>query len=125
MISFKQKGDFKRTNSFLEKVLEISEKGILDKYGSMGVEALKAATPKDTGTTAASWSYEIKHYNGGSKITWKNSNAPGGIPVAVLIQYGHATGNGGYVEGIDYINPAMKPIFDEIATNAWKEVTRA
>lgn len=95
----------------------------LNRYGQEGVDALTAATPRDTGTTAESWSYEIKRTNNSVTIYWNNSNAPYGVPVAVLIQYGHATRNGGYVQGIDYINPALKPIFEKMAENIWREVT--
>lgn len=97
----------------------------LNRYAQEGVDALSAATPRDTGTTADSWSYEIRRGNGQVTIYWTNSNAPYGVPVAVLIQYGHATRNGGYVQGIDYINPALKPIFEKMAENIWREVTTA
>lgn len=123
MIYFESKGDFKKTNSFLEKMLEVVNLGVLDKYGRMGVEALKAYTPIDTGRLKDSWYYEIEHNKGSSSITWSNSDIEGGCNVAILIQYGHATKNGGYVQGFDFINPAMKPVFDKIADSAWKEVT--
>lgn len=106
----------------------MKEKRYLDalhRYGQEGVDALSAATPRDTGTTAASWSYEVRHGNNEVSIYWNNSNAPYGVPVAVLIQYGHTTRNGGYVQGIDYINPALRPVFDKIANDIWKEVTTA
>ena len=123
MITFKQKGDFSKTTSWLERTKNVFHVGMLDKYGRAGVEALAAATPKDTGTTASSWYYEIKNENGRATITFLNSNIQDGVPIAVILQYGHATGNGGWVEGIDYINPAMRPIFEAIANDAWKEVT--
>ena len=113
---------FKKTNSFFEKIKETFGNGLLDKYGRMGVEALAEATPKDTGKTAASWYYTIERKNDIIIITWSNSNFNDGVPIAVILQYGHATRNGGYVQGIDYINPAMKPVFEKIAEDAWKEV---
>lgn len=96
---------------------------ILNKYGKRGVEALKEYTPKDTGLTSESWSYEVLDDQNGSRIVWRNSNVENGIVVAVLLQYGHATGTGGYVEGTDYINPAIQKVFQGIADEAWKEVT--
>ncbi len=125
MIEIRQKGDFSKLNSFFERCKEIFKHGELDKYGRAGVEALESATPRDTGKTAASWSYEISHKNGSTTITFKNSNTTDyGVPIAILIQYGHGTRNGGFVEGIDYINSALKPVFEEMANDAWKEVTR-
>lgn len=123
MITFEGKGDFKKTNSFFEKLLENFNVGALDKYGKLGVEALSAATPVDTGLAASSWYYKIEHDKGSSKIIWGNSDIEGGCNVAILVQYGHGTRNGGYVQGRDFINPAMRPVFDEIADKAWKEVT--
>lgn len=124
MISFEAKGNFKKVNGYLERLLEFGKLGVLDKYGQMGVEALAAATPKDTGVTAASWSYKIVRNNHGSvSIQWENSNVThNGIPIVVLLQYGHGTGTGGYVKGIDFINPAIKPIFEKIANDAYREV---
>ena len=123
MITFRQKGDFSKLNHYFEKLKEGIKIGDLDKYGRAGVEALSNATPKDTGQTASSWFYEIKRSNGSVSIQFKNSNVHEGVPIAVILQYGHGTGTGGWVEGRDYINPAIQPIFDEIANNAWKEVT--
>jgi hypothetical protein len=123
MITFRQKGDFSKLNHYFEKLKEGIKIGDLDKYGRAGVEALSNATPKDTGQTASSWYYEIKRSNGSVSIQFKNSNVHEGVPIAVILQYGHGTGTGGWVEGRDYINPAIQPIFDEIANNAWKEVT--
>lgn len=123
MITFRQKGDFSKLNHYFEKLKEGIKMGNLDKYGRAGVEALSSATPKDTGQTASSWYYEIKRSNGSVSIQFKNSNVHEGVPIAVILQYGHGTGTGGWVEGRDYINPAIQPIFDEIANNAWKEVT--
>ena len=125
IIRFIHRGDFSATMKFLAKVkdLDILEK--LDDYGRKGVEALTMATPVNTGKTAASWGYEIKKYIGGVSIIWTNSNVNKGENIAVLIQYGHGTRNGGYVVGRDYINPALRPVFDEIAESAWKEVVDA
>lgn len=123
-IVFTQKGDFSKTTGFLERCRESVHRGILDKYGQEGVRALQEATPKDTGVTADSWSYEIIRGNNEVKIVWSNSNSADGIPIVVLIQYGHATGSGGYVQGRDFINPAIKPIFDAIAENSWKELIK-
>lgn len=124
MITFKQKGDFSKLNNFLERAKEVVKIGDLDRYGQEGVEALMAATPKDSGLTASSWYYEIVRTNGSVSIQFNNSNINKGVPIAVILQYGHGTRNGGWVEGRDYINPAIQPIFDKIAENAWKEVTR-
>ena len=115
---------FKKTDSYLERLKEVFHSGLLDKYGKMGVDALRDATPKDTGKTAASWTYSISRVNDTVTITWHNTNFNDGVPVAVVLQYGHATRNGGFVKGIDYINPAMKPIFQQIAEEAWKEVKK-
>ena len=124
-IRFSQKGNFKRTEKFLMNAKERKFFKALDKYGREGVEALKQATPRDTGLTAESWSYEIHWSKKEFSITWTNSNMTEyNIPVAILLQYGHATKNGGYVTGIDYINPAIKPIFDKMANEAWKEMTK-
>lgn len=123
MITFKSKGDFRKTTGFLERIRESKHTGVLDKYGRLGVKALSDATPKDTGLTASSWYYEITNENGVAKLTFSNSNIQNGIPIAVILQYGHGTNGGGWVEGVDYINPAIRPIFDEIARDAWKEVT--
>ena len=124
MISFRQKGDFSKLNRYFEQVREALKIGVLDKYGREGVAALSSATPVDSGETADSWYYEIKRQNGSVAIEFNNSNVNKGVPIAVILQYGHGTGTGGWVEGRDYINPAIQPIFDEIADNAWKEATR-
>lgn len=124
MIRFRQKGDFSNLTRFLERAKEKAYLGILDKYGKRGVEALASATPVDTGLTASSWYYKIEHTKGRSTLSFFNSNIQNGIPIAVILQYGHGTGTGGWVQGRDYINPAIRPIFDEIANNAWKEVTK-
>lgn len=124
MISFKQKGDFDKLNSFFEKAKETIKLGDLDKYGREGVRALAAATPVDTGLTAESWHYEIIRKDGSVSIAFSNSNIQKGVSIAVILQYGHGTRNGGWVEGRDYINPAVQPIFDKIAEEAWKEVKK-
>ena len=124
MINIRQKGDFKNLSSFLEKTKEKLNLGLLDKYGREGVAALQAATPKNTGKTSESWYYKIERKNGSVSLTFHNSNQNKGVPIAIILQYGHATGNGGYVEGVDYINPALRPIFDKIAEEAWKEVKK-
>lgn len=124
IISVKQHGSFNTTEKFLKRMREKRFYNKLQKYGQAGVDALLQATPKDTGKTAASWSYEVVYSDGAVSIRWNNSNlAEAGMPVAVLIQYGHATRGGTYVQGIDFINPALRPIFDEIANSVWKEVT--
>ena len=125
MISFRQKGDFSKLTHFLERAKESVRIGDLDKYGREGVAALSSATPIDSGETANSWSYEITNKNGSATITFKNSNIQNGVPIAIILQYGHGTKNGGWVQGRDYINPAIQPIFDEIANKAWREVTKA
>ena len=124
MISFRQKGDFSKLTRFLEKAKETVKTGDLDHYGREGVAALASATPKKSGLTANSWYYEIKRENGSVTISFNNSNIQNGVPIAVILQYGHGTGTGGWVQGRDYINPAIRPIFDKIAENAWKEVTK-
>ena len=124
MIKIRQKGDFKKLTSFLERAKESLDIGILDKYGKKGVAALSSATPVDTGLTASSWFYKIENKNGIAKIEFHNSNVQKGVSIALILQYGHGTRNGGYVVGRDYINPAIQPVFDELAKNAWKEVTR-
>ena len=124
MISFRQKGDFSKLTRFLEKAKNVVRIGDLDKYGREGVAALASATPVDSGLTASSWYYEIENKNGSAKILFNNSNIQNGVPIAIILQYGHGTGNGGWVQGRDYINPAIQPIFDKIAENAWREVTK-
>ena len=128
MIKIKQKGDFKKTHKFLQACNKKHYENILNKYGRMGVEALQKATPIDTGKTADSWYYEIRTSpdTGYYAIIWNNSNVVNGwANIAILLQYGHATRNGGYVQGRDYINPAIQPIFDEIAEKVWEEIETA
>lgn len=123
IIQFKQKGDFSKTESFLKKLRKLDLDSVLRKYGELGVQALANATPVETGKTAASWDYKIEKGKGVVTITWTNSNVNNGVPIALLIQYGHGTGTGGYVQGRDYIKPAILPIFDQLADALWKEVT--
>ena len=124
LITFKHKGDFKKTTDFLTRAQRINLRQVLDRYGKEGVEALSAATPIDSGETASSWSYEIRVFPGSFVISWMNSNVVDGFNVAIGIQYGHGTRSGGYIQGRDYINPAIQPIFDRIAEEAWQEVTK-
>lgn len=124
MIVFKHRGDFSKTTKFLENAKKSINVKILDKYGQAGVQALASSTPVDTGLTANSWYYEINNKNGRVTISFCNSNIQNGVPIAIILQYGHGTGNGGWVQGRDYINPAVQPIFDEIVNSAWKEVCK-
>lgn len=122
LISVKHTGNFQRTDRFLSGVISAHFMRKLKKYGERGVEALKSATPKDSGKTAEAWSYEIVQEPGRTSIYWKNSHVENGVNIAVILQYGHGTRTGGFVEGIDYITPAMQPIFEEMAEQVWKEV---
>jgi hypothetical protein len=124
MITFRQKGDFSKLTRFLDRAKNVFKISDLDKYGREGVAALASATPVDSGLTANSWRYEIENKNGSVAINFLNSNIQNGVPIAVIIQYGHGTRNGGWVQGRDYINPAIQPIFDRIADNLWREVTK-
>lgn len=124
MISFSHKGDFSKLTGFLERAKGIVHLSALDRYGRRGVAALASATPVESGETAASWSYEIQNGDGTAVITFKNSHIVDGVPIAIILQYGHGTGTGGWVEGRDYINPAIQPIFDEIVEEAWREVAQ-
>lgn len=124
MISFRQKGDFSKLTRFLERAKNLVHLSDLDKFGREGVAALASATPVDTGKTAASWNYEVTINKESASITFNNSNIQNGVPIAIILQYGHGTRNGGWVEGRDYINPVIQPIFDKIAEEAWKEVTK-
>ena len=125
MIKFRQKGDFSKVTKYLAKVKDVAKLNNLDKYGREGVAALASATPVDSGLTANSWSYKIERQNGSVSISFHNTNINKGVPIAIILQYGHGTKNGGWVEGRDYINPAILPIFDKIANDAWKEVTKS
>ena len=124
MIRFKQKGNFQKITKYLVKSEKPVSMDVLKKYGERGVAALSGATPVDTGKTAASWSYSVTNKNGIASISFSNSNIQNGVPIAIILQYGHAARNGYYVQGIDYINPALAPIFNEMASEVWKEVTR-
>lgn len=123
MIRFKHSGNFNNTESFFRKAKERSYLRVLKKYAKAGVEALASMTPSDSGKTASSWGYEIVQKNDGYTIYWTNSNVNDGVNIALILQYGHGTGTGGYVQGIDYVNPAIRPIFQSMANEAWKEVT--
>lgn len=123
MISFRQKGDFRKTEKLLKKSFGRDYLSVLEKYAKMGVDQLAANTPKESGETAASWGYKIEQKGSSISIVWTNSNVNKGVSIAIILQYGHATRNGGYVNGRDYINPALRPIFDKMAEAAWKEVT--
>jgi hypothetical protein len=122
MITFKQSGSFANLERFLNKNKNENYASVLSKYGERGVLALMSATPVRSGLTAESWGYEIVENSGGISINWTNSNTNKGIPIAILLQYDHGTGTGGFVQGVDYINPAIQPIFDEIADGVWREV---
>jgi hypothetical protein len=124
MIRFKHKGDFSKTKRYFERAKQASKIDILEKYGQKGVAALASATPTKTGLTASSWYYEIERKQGSASITFYNSNIQNGVPIAIILQYGHGTGTGGWVEGRDYINPSIQPIFDQIVNEAWGEVTK-
>lgn len=122
LITFKQQGDFKKLSSFLERMKKPLKKTTLDKYGKEGVQALMAATPVDTGLTASLWHYDINMSKDSFSISFYNDNINNGVPIAIILNYGHGTRNGGYVKGRNYINPAIQPIFDKLAQEAWKEV---
>jgi len=124
MISITSKGSFGKTDAYLNRMKNSDIFAALDKYGAIGVAALSAATPVESGLTAASWTYETVKRRGYYSIIWRNTHSQSGKPIAILLQYGHGTGTGGYVQGRDYINPAIKPIFEQIANDVWKEVTR-
>ena len=124
MITITQRGSFKNTERYLTRLKQAQVYTILNKYGAIGVTALANATPKESGRTASSWTYTIEQRSGYYSIKWRNTNINKGVPIAVILQYGHGTGTGGYVQGRDYVNPAIKPIFEQMANEAWKEVTR-
>lgn len=123
VITFHHKGNFQKTDNFLKKMKKGDYFRSLEKFAQEGVNALASATPIDSGKTAASWDYTISRSKGSVSITWTNSNINDGVNIAIIIQYGHGTRNGGHVQGRDYINPAIRPVFDKIAENVWKEVT--
>lgn len=118
------KGDFKNLEKFLVRMSNFTARKVLEKYGKMGVEALEAATPKDTGKTASSWTYSIEGGDGNWSIVWSNTNINSGVNIAIILQEGHGTGTGGYVQGRDYINPALRSVFDQFADELWEEVTK-
>lgn len=124
MITFESKGSFKNIDKFLKSASNLNYNNILEKYAQEGVKALTLSTPKSSGKTANSWGYKIDVKKNKVAVIWTNSNIENGVPIAIIIQYGHGTKNGGYVQGIDYINPSLKPIFDKMADNAWREVTK-
>lgn len=124
MITIKCDGTFERSESFLKRLLKLDIRQILEKYGRLGVEALRAYTPVDSGVTADSWDYEIEMGHDTYAVYYTNSNINKGVPIAIILQYGHGTNNGGYVQGRDYINPALRDIFDNLTNEVWKEVTR-
>lgn len=123
-VTFRLSGNFKKTDAFLSSMSRKEYLNILHTYAQKGVDALSNATPVDSGVTANSWDYRIVHNKSNSSIIWTNSNVVNGVPIAIILQYGHATGTGGYVQGQDYINPAIRPIFDEISNDVWREVER-
>ena len=123
MISFRHKGDFSKLTKYLNTLKSKNYLNVARKYAQKGVDALASATPVDSGLTARSWYYKIEDKDGKITISFCNSNIQNGVPIAIIIQYGHGTGTGGWVEGRDYINPSIQPIFDEIANEAWREVT--
>lgn len=125
MIKFTSKGDFSKAIKYFEKIKNTPRNINFEKFGRAGVAALSSATPVDTGLTAQSWYYKVEDKNGSVKISFCNSNIQDGVPIAIILQYGHGTNNGGWVQGRDYINPAIQHVFDEITENAWKEVTKA
>lgn len=122
MVTFRQRGDFSNLTNWFEKCKHLFDASILDKYGREGVIALEQATPKDTGNTSKCWYYKIQNKNGSATISFHNSNINNGVPIAIILQYGHGTRNGGWVEGRDYINPTIQPLFDKITEEAWREV---
>ena len=124
MIGFRQKGDFSKTSSFLQRMKQMQIRNVLERYGQAGVAALASATPVDSGLTASSWYYKVETTGTSSKLVFCNSNVQNGVPIAIILQYGHGTGTGGWVEGRDYINPALKPIFYKIKNDVWGEVTK-
>lgn len=124
MVQIKTKGSFKNTLKFFDNALNHQYIKVLRKYGELGVNALASATPVDTGRTAESWEYKIEQTNGSIRIYWTNTNIQKGVPIAIILQTGHGTGTGGYVQGRDYINPAIRPIFDKIAEDVWRDLTK-
>ena len=124
MISFRHKGNFSTLTRYLEKAKKGARISDLERYGKEGVAALASATPVESGLTARSWFYKIDRQKGSATISFHNSNIQNGVPIAIILQYGHGTRNGGWVQGRDYINPAIQPVFDKLANEAWREVTK-
>lgn len=124
MIKARSRGNWQRTETWLQRIQYNIARIKLEKYGEEGIIALAAATPKKTGKTASSWYYTIEHEKGRTRLSFHNSNINDHVPIAVILQYGHATKSGTWVEGIDYINPALVPIFNKLAKDVWKEVTK-
>jgi len=125
VITFEHKGDFRNTDRFLKRMSKFDFANVLKNVAQKGVQALSAATPVDSGLASISWGYEIKRSRGSFEIVWTNSDIENGFPVVIGIQYGHGTGTGGYVRGQDFINPVMRPIFEQILADLWTEVTTA
>ena len=124
MIRFEQKGNFSKLDKYFKRIKNSVNNVDFDEFGKRGVDALSAATPVKTGLASKSWYYTIKKTKDSTTISFNNSDIENGVPIAIILQYGHATKNGGWVEGRDYINPSIQPIFDEITKDAWKEVTK-
>ena len=124
MITFESQGDWRPTRNWMARMAKLDLALIMNQFGKEWVEALSRATPSSSGQTAGSWNYQVKRTGNSWRIDWTNSHVNKGVNIAVILQYGHGTRNGGYVVGRDYINPAIKPVFDKIAKQAWKEVTR-
>jgi hypothetical protein len=125
MFSLSSNGSFKNLENFLRKAAKFDIQSVLEAGGAEGVAALANATPTESGLAAHSWSYEVTKDGSSYTITWLNTDVENGFPVAIMLQYGYGTGTGGYVQGRDYINPALRPIFDKIANDVWKAVTSA
>lgn len=125
MFGFKSKGSFSNLDRFLKSIKENDIYDSLESYARQGVAALESATPRATGVTANSWDYRVDYDKGVATVAWTNSNIVAGTPLVILLQYGHGTGTGGYVEGRDFINPSLAPVFDKLADDVWKAVTSA
>lgn len=125
MFSVRSSGSTDKLEAFLDKMSKLDIRRLVEAYAQEGVRALASATPTESGLAASSWGYEIREVGGKTSITWTNSNVENGFPVAIMLQYGYGTGTGGYVQGRDYINPAIRPVFERIAYNVWKAVTDA
>lgn len=124
MVKLTYKGDYHRTRKFLRRNSHMQIRQLIRQYAYEGLERLRDATPKDTGITASMWEYEVNYTNSGAEVVYKNNSNSNGIPIVILLQYGHGTRNGAYVQGRDFINPAIQPLFDKIADVIWTEVTK-